>query len=73
MATTRRAFLQWLGAAAVGLTLALPTRTFGHAENEYLPGDDFSITVGGAMDRLVVRSMENRARMQEFVVKEVLV
>ena len=71
MKSTRRAFMQFLGAAVVGLTIALPTRTFGHDEFEYLPGDEFTIRVGGAIDKLVQRSMENRmARMQQFVVEE---
>lgn len=65
MASTRRAFMQMLGAAVVGLTIALPTRTFGRDdeiewEPHYYSGEPI-LRAGGAMDALVLRSMEKRA------------
>ena len=67
MKSTRRAFMQMLGAAVVGLTIALPSPVWGHEdaiefEPHYYSGEPV-IRAGGAMDALVARSMERRAAL----------
>ena len=65
MQTSRRTFLRVLGAAAIGLTLALPTRTWGHEASEAAlrATATRSTPVGGAIDALVRRSVAKRATL----------
>lgn len=70
MKSTRRAFLQLFSAAAVGLTIALPTRTFGAEPEVEAPVpvvdtcfDKPMFKMSAGLDRLIARSMEKRTAL----------